>query len=570
MLHRRRSAVPFLIAALLGLLTALPVAAQVVADPGDILYRHLDVWEKRGLTGPLPYVRPYPVAVVERALRDVVRRGDAVASRLASSYLQEFARRGLPLLDDFQMFGFEGGAHGRLDGKAIAKDNESTTAVRYTLGGEASAAGWILPPGANPRGALSYASEIGLTMSSEPSAEIDPVWTAVRGGTADGGLAVDFLGQTYEVDVKALGTFAVGTDRLYFQAGLSRTAYGPIPDRSVVIGPQAAPAGHFSLVWMNDWLEADAVFLELNAQYAVAPDGTLYALRTAFENDLQAQNVFPSKYLMLHSYRMFPTPAFSLGFIQAVVYGGRTSPIYFLPFPSMFAQVYGGDYDNSLMGLTTAMHFPWDVHLESVFYVDDWNSNQFLKGTFLTAQSKFAWHSRLSWTPQSIVTQVSASHLMISPYMYTHFAAGPLNYLMYTGAGQSLGAFLEPNSDLWELRVDLLPLPFLDSHLFARVMRHANASAGTDTIVGDGSIWDDGWLAAGGHVFGGPWNFLAQEDIMTVRQFGIAARVHGRFGNFAGSVDLSYTLETVSNRDLDPSAAPETNQAFSVSVSAGL
>jgi hypothetical protein len=156
---------------------------------------------------------------------------------------------------------------------------------------------------------------------------------------------------------------------------------------------------------------------------------------------------------------------------------------------------------------------------------------------------------------------------MVTPYMYTHTARQPINYLTYEHAEAQLGSILPPNSVELSLKADLRPISWLEVDLQARRVRHANGSDYGGVVYGDGSIYDDGYPPTGRPVFvGHPSTFMTQAVIEKTTQLGLDVRLRLPVWRLRLDLGVGYTLEHVANPDLVATAAPDINHAFRLSA----
>ena len=71
-----------------------------------------------------------------------------------------------------------------------------------------------------------------------------------------------------------------------------------------------------------------------------------------------------------------PVARLDLALIQRVLFGGRFSPLYLLPFQVLqYAQARLQDYDNALIGFLARVRAPWGLGLSATLLVDDFAHN---------------------------------------------------------------------------------------------------------------------------------------------------------------------------------------------------
>lgn len=483
---------------------ATTAAAQVITDPSDPLYDDLEVWETRGLTGPLPALQPYPLPLVRALLQRVERHPQATGAE---------QRRALWLLGRIN----DAWPHG-------AVDTEVRTSTRtpgpYVL--TALAPDWQF----DVTDWLSLASHVRVSAVRLQDGLLLP---------ENRGNPEDFISDNVNVDVGdtrldvrhiSYGDFAVGTadddGALFLRAGLLRHRIGPLWRNGIIVGPQAPVAGSFSAMMSREFFSAHIALFELQGEGRAA-----------------------GKRLHTHALRLHPAPFLDVGVFESVV-TGRFEPLYLLPASAYFhAQGLGGFADNSLVGLDGRVSPLPGLDLKGVFYADDFEFNDTIRGV-LDTKYKFAAQLGAQWTPTSTFSDVAfleplrlvvVDYTAVMPYMYTHLDPGLQSTAgAYNNGGVNIGPALLPNSDRLEGRAlvrvtDDPSISLVDLELRGAVIRHGNASAGI--IDGaDGGLLDPGYL---GDVptFQPPFNdptgqphtrFLTQAVIETTWQAGASVR----------------------------------------------
>lgn len=506
------------------------VFAQVINNPNDGIYKDIDRWAVQGyITTALPQIRPYPAQLLDNLLRQVIDRGDPAARQRAVSYQAAIAPGSRAV---------HVGVHGTVAGI----DGDATFFGAPTVDGVLRIEPWITG---------SYELQVYGSLR-EPGEEI-----IVPGTYSPYG---DFILDWANVGPLTIlqnwnSTLALGKEHLYVQSGLNRTSFGPFYDSSIVVGPQAGRAGHYSLEYRQDWWNFGILFM------AIA--GT----------DDFGDGQFPDKYLMLHTYDFKPLPNLEFGIFESVVWGGRFEPLYFIPLNQLFAaQSMAGFSDNSFFGF----HFRWlaqpGLQVLSQVYVDDLNFNDLARFHFNT-KYKLAAQGGINYLPTgSSLPDLRFEYTAVMPYMYTH-DAGPNeiepgetepysprykpnqpNYFNYTHRGKNLGTDLEPNSDRLKLSLARALLPELNLTLSGYFTRHGNASegiAGMNTEYHDGSVLDDGRKDDGSATFHYETRFMTQDviDYRLAGGLGFAWSFPTDFGVFGAQAD--YVLEYGWNRDLE-------------------
>ena len=445
--------------------------AQVIHEPNSEIYKDIDRWYVQGYIREfLPLIRPYPAALIEKVLDQVMDNGDAAAQQKAASY-QEY----LSPPNRFIHLGVTAYMQGKNSEKGFLGGPFAEGSVRIAglLSASFHLAGYGMTDVDGERfnvpGTYTPYSDFINDTSSFGKLELRPQWTSL---------------------------LAVGTDDTYFQAGLARTSVGPFYDNSTVVGPQAPRAGHFSLVFYRPKWSYEVLFQSITA------------------TDDFGEGKFADKYNVIHAISFRPIQNLELGFIQAIVFGQRFEPMYLVPFNYIFAsQSLSGFDDNAFMGLHLRWR-PFDTFLlQGQTYIDDFNFNGLFEGLF---KDKLAVEAGLSWTPKrSFLSKLDFDYTAVFPYCYTHwhrpdeerYMPGKPNYLNYTHLGRNIGPDLEPNSDRFSIRTYWNPVPGIDISLAAYLTRHGNASEGLNTSrpAPDGSIFDDG-VDDSGFDYNDPYN----------------------------------------------------------------
>ncbi|HUX22906.1 MAG TPA: hypothetical protein VMW69_16840 [Spirochaetia bacterium] len=488
------------------------VSALVVSNPNDPIYTQLDLWQGRGLISHLPPLRPYPIQLIRTLLEEVDRTGTPADRWTAQSYLK-------------QMTGFLN-AHPELTHRSQTDFNHYYSRSGLNL---------------NVNGTLGKLTTMSLRASlllvTEPYGSLFPAYTRDSRDILSDWSDLPLLGIDFHVRQSYFGGIAVGNDRTYFQAGLMRSSYGPFFEDGAVLSPFAPEGGHMSFTWREKSFTYTMLFDEL-----VATDST-------------GAGVFPGKYLALHSVDVYPTSWLTLGAIETVIWGGRFEPLYLLPLTEYYySQGILGFPDNSMLGLSGSIRLPYSLEADGLLYIDDINFDQLVTFHFNT-KYKVALQAGLKWTPSDLglLSRVKLGYLMVTPYTYTHEQFTALtnpNWQNYTNQGQLLGSSLPPDSDRLSLEVLTRPLPALQVSLFARMIRHGNASEGI-AGGGNGSIYDTGFVN-GVPTFQNETRFLTQADIERTYQAGVSAdyTFDTGFGTFNGTG--SYTYQYVKNANLVP------------------
>ncbi len=453
-------------------LAAGPLRAQAVADPTDVLYTELEVWEAQGLLRRLPSLQPYPLQMVRRLLADVAGNHAAwPADRARAAWL-------LSQLDDPLHLTL------RMEERRASDAGGPFFKATVEPSLQGMATSWL--GGAARYQLMAVRTDDGLALPAYSGAREDLIYD-----DAD----LDLGGQTFFLRQTSHGSVGIGdgNGELLFQAGLGRHRAGPFWHNGVVIGQQAPQAGAFSLVLRRPLVTAQLALYELTA------------------TDDAGQGAITGKHLHLHAIDFHAAPWLDLGAFEAVVSGGRFELLYFIPVATYFhSQGLSGFADNALVGVDARVSPLAGLDLKGVVFLDDASFND-LARLQLDTKYKLAAQVGAALSPAALLGRgrpglhqglrlVTVDYTAVMPYMYTHIGdgGGGLNWFNYTNAGQSFGPALPPNSDRVQLRAlvrarDDVERGLLDLEASAALVRHGNASAGV--IPGrDGSVLDDGYL----------------------------------------------------------------------------
>jgi len=520
----KRLAIALLAAAAL----VLPSWTQSLHDPNDPIYADIDRWAGLGYIRMLPPVRPYPLQLVDEMLEAVIRKGDGPSRTKAESYRAALARGARPL---------HVGGTGTLRGEGEDLTLEGAPFIDGSLRLE----DWLV---------FSYSYYMyAATRTPGTQIEIPGVYSPYNDLIVDNARVGPF-----KIMPDWTSNASFGSAGFYATAGLNRGAFGPFFDNGVVLGPQAARAGHLSWVYRTPSFVLSTLLLGLNA------------------TDTLGEGRYPNKHLIVHSIDFSPLRNLEIGFYESVVWGNRFEYLYLLPMSQYFAaQSLVGFEDNSFLGF----HAKWKplpgFSLLADVYADDLSFKDMVR-LKLDTKYKFAGQLGLRYTPVSgFLSGVALDYTAVMPYMYTHIATEredrygynggtpSVNFLNYTHQGVGIGADLAPNSDRVSIRAAFKISPNLSVAALAELTRHGNASEGVAGIVDtdnhDGSINDDGYTDDPTNpkaTFQTTTRFLTQDTIETKLRggLGFSFSIPTSFGLFSAGAD--YVVEYGWNRNLAP------------------
>jgi len=498
------------------------LGAQTVHDPNNQLYKDIDRWVVQGYVNDfLPMIRPYPIKLIEKILDEVIEKGNNAEQETAERYRSILITNSKILNPGIS---------------ASVQGNEDDYHI-------------IISP--YVEGLLSVKNLFSVSFNFTVNAlsqGLDGEMYNIPGKTSQ---FPDLVNDTANIgSYKVLNNWtnlvAIGSDSLYFQAGLSRTSFGPFFDNGIIVGPQAPRAGHFSLVYWDPLWSFEVLF------------------QTLIATDDYGLGRFAGKYSVIHALNFRPFKNLELGAVQTIIYGERFDPLYLVPFSFLFqTQTANSGYlDNALIGLNFRWRAINSFLVKGQVYIDDFSFNGLLQGK---PDFKASGIIGVSWSPLSgILSKLDFDYTAVMPYMYTHwhepwegrynglsgeesrsrpnginpeFPARRIpNFTNYTHWGRNLGPDLEPNSDRFSLRSNWKIIRNLELNFSAYLTRHGNASYGKDRLAGpwngesdeyhDGSIHDSGcsdpWLGEDIHPISdaqhNPYkemNFLTQSIIDT-------------------------------------------------------
>jgi hypothetical protein len=463
-------------ALILAVLSCLPLFSQNIYDPDDKIYRHLTVWFEKGYFDSLPMIRPYPIQIIVPMLKAVREKGGVMEVEIADRYLKELNGETEKTKEtEFRTDDMLPRVHAGLRQDLMVNGGDFYSATTLFGTGNGYVTNWF-----------SYSGQLYLSLINPPETGFFPLYTQFMDESKSGG---GTLGSSFTFG--QLGQFGLflGTDFLYLQAGLMRTAFGPNFRNSPVVSPDCPAAGHISLTCDLGWIGFSSLFMDLLASEYVEPlDGKMYEYPVA--------GALPVlKYLVSHTVHVRPFDFVEFGVIQTVLAGEVFHWFYVMPFPLQnlfYSQQLAGDRDSSYIGLYARFKFPLGIGLNATMYIDDWDAFSTVsqaKGilvNFDSAQNKFALQASLSWAAGLPVLQrMDLEYLMITPYTYTHSRFYKENWTMYTHAGRKIGPDMEPNSDQILYEVDLQPLSWLGVHATrqcVRGIRHGQLPGGRNDL----------------------------------------------------------------------------------------
>jgi hypothetical protein len=521
------------------LFMASVVCGQSIINPSDSFYDDLRVWETKGLVSNLPPLRPYPEAVVRALLEQVINSGNAVQSEKARVQQE------------------------RLFGKAIHVGAESSGTIGAGDNNDVQLDLSLFSTGhLSLINIFSVSYDLNLLASNKtPDKEVLPAYSGYRHDTYKDNTAVGLV----DIFASFNSTVAIGSEKMWFQVGMSRSSWGNFYDNGVVINPNALHTGNMAFVLSQPTWNYTLAFFMLSA----STDTGDYP--------------YPEKFMAMHAIKFAPLKWLEFAYYENAVYGKRIEPLYFLPVsPYMVSQQLNGyAEDNIQMGLEVNIKpwsgFSWATNL----FVDDLEFADVVKFDFDT-KIRVAAQTGVTWVPPlPLVSLLSLDYTLVTPYTYAHYDYSDvkiggdskrINYQNYTHNGKNLGATIPPNSDRITLMARFEPLANLRLNTTFAFTRHANvneslpaeyikeylsakkeANARTDGSVMDSPNAGNGQFSISHERL----LFMEQETKQYVFQFGLDAAWNlppFKFGQL--SFFVAYTFEYIKNNGVDRDMFP--------------
>lgn len=213
--------------------------------------------------------------------------------------------------------------------------------------------------------------------------------------------------------------------------------------------------------------------------------------------------------------------------------------------PGMLGILYQnmiGDFDNLQFGVQFGFNLPKYFKIYAGWFIDEM---KFMDNFAHLDRNMYSWQigGRLA-VPGAPFTTISLQYTKVEPYMYTHPETDTPWYdqLMntsYINHGEPLGYKLDPNSDELKLKVETMPLWYLNASLMYRMIRHG--------ISADGSTYTDYLNYSADYNGAGPgdlyWkDFLKDGVYEWIHSVGIEAELDLRFVNVPIALGAGYTF----------------------------
>ena len=565
-------------------LFALPVFAQVSVDPSDSFYTDALRWELKGVAGPLPQVRPYPMKVVKRILSQVLENEATEESDLVQAqeyYERFFGEHWLHVAMNVGGRTKTSFIESPVWEETTQTDEDGNEKTVFTESGEIDKESefqkqvYVAPSIIGDALFLGDWASVGIDVGLFATSIYDDT-TLLSYGTNS-----DFDSVTDASSVGPLDMFldanlngAAGTDKIYLQGGLSRVGFGYFYGDEIALNSTAFHAANMIYNIDTDNLSYSHVVESVGATNNIGED--LYSGKLVAFQSLK--------------YQLFPD--FWVGFYEASVFEKRFEPGYM--FPSLFMAVQGlnGTSDNVWMGLFFESRARKGVKLVGDFFIDDLSANDLMKLKFNT-KIRMAAQGGLLYAPsESIMKMMSLSAMFVAPYAYTHWELSDddesiesttVNYQSYTNNNICIGASIPPNSLKFQMSMNFEPVSHLSIDFITSVIMHGNVNESLsdeekayytmdnigyyDTTGGvnnhSKANASAGWGERG--YLPSAWNtsmFMDQEHLKTTLQTGLSATYSIPSASKRHRVifKAGYTLEYVHNEGVE-------NQMFTSSSS---
>lgn len=529
-----------------GLFTALILTcvlfAQVSVNPKHNFYSCVERWELMEVINEQPPMRPYPVQLVQSILEQVIEGNNEKESVLAEELYEEYFNRPYHLV-------VEGAGGAKIGSEENVKKVEGLVSADgdYKFS-EYVGAGYEL----GVFGTIDPENKSLFKYQAQPYYMQD----SVDIGPAEA---------TIEMDVN----FAAGKDTIYFQAGVNHSSFGPFYEEGSVLSPDAKHTSAFTFVYNPGRISYTQSLLGLSASNGVSED------------------LFPGKFLSIHSLNGQIFDWLTASFYEVTVYGGRFEPAYLIPAPYMVTQGLAGFDDNILMGVTFTVKPVKNLAWVNDFFIDDLGLNDIIRFNFDT-KIRGTFQTGIKYLPPlEGFGPVKLGYTLVTPYMYTHMqnvfnnadgtyfkgSLAAINYQQYTTAGCPIGSTLPPNSDRLSLSATYSPVKNLNVTVKGSYIRHANVNENlpVEEQLGylnapEGYFATDGSINNHQHYFenGNPdtgsylpsaWHhflFMCQDTKMEVYHAGFDADYSlpkFKFGTV--TLELSYLFEFIKNAGVD-------------------
>ena len=429
--------------------------AQVSVDPTDSFYSHAQSWELKGYIPALPQIRPYPAGLVKSILETVMVEGEKKDRELA---LYEYER----------IFSKKLSVYVTGEGEFKNSENltEETKKQTKNVKGEGGVSGEII---FNPY--VSFGFDLGMYAEVTDYEDIAPLY---KNKAPDSVFDASSIGPM-ELFLDWNTNVALGTDRYYVMAGLSKTGYGPFLGDGLALNDTAFHSANLLLNITREKWSYSSVFEIIGA---------------TTNNPYYYEDHSDGKYLSFHSINYRFNDFINVSYYENIVFGPNMNLAYIFPVPYMPIQNIGGANDNLQMGLLLSIRPAKGLLWATDIFVDDIEVNDIVKLNFDT-KIRVAGQTGVVFAPSnSDCKSIGFNYQMVLPYVYAHWEyatddsgeifGATANRQNYTNAGVNIGSVLDPNSDKVSFHADFSPKPFLRFSFVTNFIRHANSAEAFD------------------------------------------------------------------------------------------
>ena len=530
-------------------------SAQVSVDPNDEFYREAQGWELRGLTKPLPLLRPYPLNVIKDILNSVIVNGNDEERELAEKeWNRVFGKRA----EFYLNAGF--------DFKHSASQEDSTKGIEAESKNDKNLQGEI---GVRGDAILHSLVGVGYNIGFYGESADYSVWSPYKVSKAQDSIFDPATVSKIDVYNNWNMNIQFGNSTVYATAGVSRVGFGPFIGEGLALNDMGYHSANIVFSANREKWSYSSVFEVIGA-----------AKNTKLD-DLSA-----GKFLAFHVIQYRFSPKLAVSYYENIISGPSFNVAYLFPAPYMAVQNIGGASDNLQMGFLFEVKPTKGLNWATDIFVDDIEVDDIVKLHFDTkirvgAQSGFV------FTPEkSVLSRLASSYQIVLPYVYAHWdydsetdssgkiSGSTANYQNYLNAGVGIGANLDPNSDKVSFSAKFNPLKNLSLCLSTAFIRHANSAeafgeedaaeyvlASSGQYLTDGSasmhqmFSDESEGATRGRHVAQAWDelgFMTSAHKMYVCQAGLSAQydfprtTKGQF-----SLTFGYTFEYIKNAGVD-------------------
>ncbi|QTQ11694.1 hypothetical protein HRI96_05455 [Treponema parvum] len=442
-------------ASLFFMFTALVAFAHLSVDPQDEFYTHAQSWELKGYVEKLPQLRPYPLNVIKNILSQVIEKGSGRDCEIAKEYYERVTGRPWHIV-------IAGGVRNEIE-----YDNYSgKTVTRQYNGGPRVIGDLMISP------IVSVGYDLGIYSVNEDDVDVMPVFSRSENDTVADSTEIG----PFRLNIDMNSNVAVGTERVYVQAGINRSGFGPFLNDDLALSDNAFHAPSFAFYYDGGAWSYSHIIQSVGA-----------SLNNG--EDLMASSQV-NKFFALHSIRVNPLKTLSISYYESTVFGKRFDIAYMVPAPFMAIQGIGDSNDNSQMGLLIEYSPVRGLKWSSNFFADDLPLNDIMKLKFDT-KIRVGIESGIQYSPTDTALELmNLNYTIVAPYTYAHwsydedgksFTDTSYNYFNYMNRGIAIGISLPPNSDRIGFSAKFRPAKNFNVTVRSNFMRHANAYESLDS-----------------------------------------------------------------------------------------